>query len=71
MYRDGGHMGTVRQRLRYSIDGLFARGTTTLLVVLGVVVVLVMASVSVAVVSSGDIPNEDMSVVDIVWTVFA
>ncbi|HRK04521.1 MAG TPA: NAD-binding protein [Chlorobiota bacterium] len=64
-------MGTVRQRLRYSIDGLFARGTTTLLVVLGVVVVLVMASVSVAVVSSGDIPNEDMSVVDIVWTVFA
>lgn len=64
-------MGTVRQKLRYTIDGVFARGTTTLLVVLGVVVVVVMATVSVAVVSSGDIPNDDMTAVDIVWTVFA
>ncbi len=58
------------ERFRYAIDNLFARGTTALLLVLTVAVVVLITLVTVLMQASNVSPGPDATLLDTIWTVF-
>lgn len=63
-------MFTIRQRLRYSVDNLFSRGTGAMLFALSAGMVIIIVSVFVMMVMLGTRPGDDATSLDSLWTIF-
>jgi hypothetical protein len=57
-------------RIRYHVDNLFAKGTATLLVLLGCSVIFLLAVLTAVMLATGISVGPDADVFDVVWTLF-